>query len=57
MCNEETICKLISLAESVRGEVLFDLQFDIDATDFFRLKFQNDECKKMKLCSLLYKYS
>ena len=59
MCNssEEIKCKLVAFAESVRGESIFDLKFNIDVSDFFRTKFINDEIEKQKLCSSIYKYS
>lgn len=56
-CAEEIKCKLISLAESVRGQIMFDLMFKIEPSFFFKLKFKNDEIEKQKLCSSIYKYT
>lgn len=55
--NNEIKDKLISLSESVRGEVLFDLNFEIDTFSFFKLKFENDKLEKGKICNSIYKYS
>jgi hypothetical protein len=57
MCNKEEIrCRLISLAESVWGEITFDLDFKIDPVEFFSLKFKNDDLKTKKLSCDIYKY-
>lgn len=54
--NEEIKCKIISLAESAWAEVKFDLDFKIEPSHFFRLKFDNDKFETTKLSNSLYKY-
>lgn len=55
MKKSDIKCELISFAEAVRAESLFDLSVDIDLSKFFRVKFENDELETQKLCKLLYK--
>jgi len=59
MCNnsEEIKCQLVTFAESVRGKSVFDLNFNIDISEFFHIKFINDQIEKQKLCNSIYKYS
>lgn len=47
---------LISYAESIRGEVLFDLKFNLNPLTFFRAKFEKDREDEIKLCKSIYKY-
>jgi hypothetical protein len=57
MCNHEEIkCRLISLAESVRAEVQFDMDFKVEPAEFFHLKFKNDNFETVQLSNSLYKY-
>jgi hypothetical protein len=56
MCNEKIKCDLIAFAEAVRAESVFDLAVEINGSEFFRLKFNNDELEKQKLRNSIYKY-
>lgn len=49
--------KLGSIAESVRANKLYDLSFDIDSLEFFKLKVKNDCNEKTKLSNAIYKYN
>ena len=57
MTEKDIKNKLVSFAESVRGESMFDLSFNIKVSEFFRLKFENDKIEKQKICSSIYKYN
>lgn len=53
MCNN---CELlISYAESVKAEIIYDLQFDLSPLKFFRAKFDKEREDEKKLCAILYK--
>jgi len=55
MNNEDPKCELISFAEAVRADSLFDISMDIDISRFFRVKFENDELETKNICNLIYK--
>lgn len=44
------------MTESVRAEVQFDLDFKVESSEFFRLKFENDNFKTVQLSNTIYKY-
>lgn len=49
--------KLNSIAENVRANKLYDLNFEIDGLDFFKMKMKNDCNEKTKLSNAIYKYN
>lgn len=55
--SDEIKCRLISLADSVRSEALFDIKTNIKLSEGVRLKFDNDKLQKIKLCNSIYKFS
>jgi hypothetical protein len=57
MKNEEVKSKLGSIAESVRANKLYDLTFELDGLEFFKLKVKNDCNEKTKLSNAIYKYN
>lgn len=48
-------CTLESLAESVQAEVLYDLDFDVQPSEFYKLKFVNDVRTSLLVCKEIYK--
>lgn len=57
MLNQiETKNKLSSIAETVRAEILFDLNFKLDFNLFFKLKFSSDSFKQSSILDAIYKY-
>lgn len=48
--------KLVSFAERVRMEVLFDMKVDVSTSEFLKTKFHNDELEKKKITNSIYKY-
>lgn len=57
MCNGNLKCELVTFADAVRTESEFDIEMDINIPNFFRVKFDNDEIERDKLCKALYKYT
>lgn len=55
MTYKEIIHKLITWAESVRANVLYDLNFKVDSSEFFKQKFAKDRMDEKRLCNFLYK--
>lgn len=49
--------EIAGVAESVKAEILYDLQFDINPVAFFRTKFDKDRLDEIRLCNTLYKYN
>lgn len=50
-------CKVSSLADNVRGELVYDLNFNINPLEIFCVEFAYDMLEKEKFCSNVYKYS
>lgn len=47
--------KIIILANAVRAETMFDLQFNINESDFYRAEFEYDEKVRKEICKAIYK--
>ena len=56
MNNIDPKKRLVSLADSVRAEVLFDMSFKIKSSEFFRVKFDNDQIETKKIADSIYKF-
>lgn len=46
---------ILTTAESVKAEIVYDLKFNISPLKFYRAKFDKDRAAERKLCKLLYK--
>jgi len=46
---------ILIYAESLRGEFLYDLKFNLSPVKFYRAKFDKDRAAERKLCKILYK--
>jgi len=46
---------ILTYAESIKAEFLYDLKFKLSPIKFYRAKFDKDRCEEKKLCKILYK--
>jgi len=57
MCNEEVKSRLVSMAESVRANLLYDMMFEVSPLEFFLLKTKKDNHDEIRLSNAIYKYN
>lgn len=53
----EVKSKLVSLAESVRANLLYDMKFEISPLEFFLLKTKRESHDEKILSKAIYKYN
>lgn len=57
MTSKDLSCKIISMAESIRAEVLFDIAMKVEFNDFAKTMFQKNILDTKKLHNAIYKYN